>query len=310
MNGDPNFLFNLGDMENHKHISSLLKTINLKEFQKCDDFHILKFEDHLDVIPHQTHSRKCEFFQIIFSESYHVDVAIDDLSYSIKNEPLISFLTPLQTLSVDVKTSKENPTGFMLTFEPSFLNNGWSDFEIQQKFPFFNLNYSPLYFLERGQGVYKALFEKIYEVFKDTSDENIEILRSYLNILLFESRKSFFNGSIKNNAKSRAHEIAFSFESLIRQFAHTRNGLDFYAEKLNISTVYLSECVKKTRNQTAKQIIQEYIILESTTYLKQTHQTIDQISDELGFTATSNFINFFKKHTGITPALYRKNNKT
>lgn len=297
-------------MENHKNINSLLKSMRVDRFQKCDDFHLLKFKDHIEDIPFQTHSRQCDFFQIYFSKEYDVEVLIDDLAFSGKDKTLVAFLAPHQILSVDVKAVQPIATGYMLSFHASFLNRGWSDFDVQQQFPYFNLNYSPFYFLEAKQSIYQEIFDKMYVLFRNLSADNLEIIRSYLNILLFESRKSFFNGSIKNKLQSRCHELAFSFESLIRKHAHTRNALDFYASQLNISTVYLSECVKKATAKTAKQIINEYTILEAITRLTQSADTIDQIADKLGFTASSNFINFFKKHMLQTPSAYRKNVKT
>ncbi|WP_412985819.1 helix-turn-helix domain-containing protein [Pontimicrobium sp. IMCC45349] len=292
-------------MENHKNIASLLQSMNIGSFQKCDGFHILKFKDHLEEIPFQTISRKCEFFQIYFSEKYNADIIIDNISFSTKNKTLISFLAPLQTLSVDVKSVETISKGYMLVFNATFLNKVLLDFDVQQKFPYFNSNYSPLFSLENNSSIFRELFEKLYESFQKFDENNEEIIRSYLNILLYESRKSILEGAIKHNSKSRAQEIAFTFESLIRKHSHSRHSLDFYAEKLNISTVYLSECTKKATNKTAKSIIHEYSILEASTLLLQTSYTIDQIADKLGFSATSNFINFFKKHTNCTPSSFR-----
>ncbi|WP_172435847.1 helix-turn-helix domain-containing protein [Sediminicola luteus] len=292
-------------MENNKDIKALLTAMHIDAYRKCDDFHILKFEDHLDKIPRKTVNRKCGFFQVYFSRQYNVDVVIDDSAYSAKDKTIISFVAPQQTLSVDVKEVEALSNGYMLVFEPSFLNSGLTDFDIQRKFPYFNQNYPPLYSLEKNPAVFIGIFERIYALFENLSLENLEIIRSYLNILLYESRKSFYDGGIRNSMESRGQRIAFTFESLIREHSHSRNTLDFYADKLNISTVYLSECIKKATGKTGKQLIDEYTILEASTLLMQTTDTVDQISDTLGFSATSNFINFFKKHTGQPPLKYR-----
>lgn len=296
-------------MENHKDITSLLQSMNIDKYQKCTDFHILRFEDHLEEIPHQTSLRKCNFFQIFFSNQYNADISIDDSIFSAKNKTIISFLAPQQTLSVDVKSIESISNGFTLAFDTSFLNNRLSHFDLQKNFPYFNSNYSPFYLLENDQTVFKQLFETMYSLFQKPTNDNIAIIRSYLNILLYESRKSFWDGSIKNSFKSRAHQIAFSFENLIKKHSNTRNTLDFYAQQLNLSTVYLSECVKKTTNKTAKQIINEYTILEASTLLTQTNHTIDHIAAHLGFSATSNFINFFQKHINLSPTRFRNQQK-
>ncbi len=282
--------------------------MNVERFQKCDDFHVLKFNDHLKDIPFQTESRKCDFFQIFFSDYYDVEVTIDAKTFSLKDKTLISFLAPQQTLSVDVKSVEKLSNGYMMAFQSSFLKNGKSNFEIEQKFPYFNKNYSPIYFINPKKTVFPDIIRKIYDLFQELSDENLEIIRSYLNILLLEAKKSFYDGNIKTSLASRSEQISFSFESLVKKYSNKRKPLDFYAEKLNISTVYLSECVKKTTGKTAKKIIKEYVILEASTLLIQSLKTIDEISDSLGFSATSNFSNFFKKETGCTPLEFKNQN--
>lgn len=282
--------------------------MNIAECQHCDDFHLLKFKDHLDKIPFQTVSRKCDFFQVYFSDQYNVDVMVDDTFFSGRDKTLVSFLSPLQTLSVDVKNVESLSNGYMLTFQSKFLKDHQSDFDIQRSFPFFNANYSPVYVLDKHQTIFSELFQKMYTLFQEFSADNREIIRSYLNVLLFEARKAFFEGGIRLKFSSRAQEIAFSFENLIKEYSQERNPLGFYADKLNISTVYLSECVKMATGKTAKQVVSEYTILEASALLLQSSKTIDEIADLLGFSATSNFINFFKRETGLTPSKHRKHN--
>jgi len=108
-------------------------------------------------------------------------------------------------------------------------------------------------------------------------------------------------------ANSRAEEVAYQFEALIMQTKSKRKNLNHYANKLNFSSIYLAECVKKATGKTAKQIITEYLILEAKSLLNQSTKPIDNISNHLGYNDTSNFIAFFKKNVGCTPSQYRKN---
>ncbi|WP_459209227.1 helix-turn-helix domain-containing protein [Aquimarina rhabdastrellae] len=289
-------------------IPSLLEEMNISRFQKHKEFHILKFKDHLDDIPMKTESRQCDFFQIVITKNHNVDVIVDNVSFSAMEES-ITFMAPKQMLSTGVNSIENAGLGYMLMFTPKFLRLGTSDFELLQKFPFFNSNYSPVYFLNENKELFFHIMETMYLHFQSFSEDNLEIIRSYLTILLFESRKSLLKGSIKNSFTSRYNEIAFSFEKCIKTSDDKRMPLDFYAEKLNISTVYLSECVKKATGKTAKQILIEYVILEATSLLLQSTKTIDEIAEQVGYSNTSNFGLFFKKHTGITPSAYRKTYK-
>ncbi|MCF2875775.1 MULTISPECIES: helix-turn-helix domain-containing protein [unclassified Tenacibaculum] len=289
-------------------IEELLEEMNISKFQKHQNFHILKFKDHLDEIPMKTDFRKCDFFQIVITKNHNVDVIVDNVSFSAM-EDSITFMAPHQTLSTNVKSIENLGLGYMLVFSSNFLRLGISEFDLIQKFPFFNVNYSPVYFLKENTADFFHLMEKIYKLFQEFSSENLEIIRSYLTILLYEGRKSFFNGEIQNTVASRHNEVAFAFENQIKETVNKRKPIEHYANKLNISSVYLSECVKKATGKTAKQIITEYVILQASSMLLQSTKTIDEIAYNIGYSNTSNFGNFFKKHTGMTPSIYRKIHK-
>ncbi|MEC3907513.1 helix-turn-helix domain-containing protein [Tamlana sp. 2201CG12-4] len=286
-------------------IQSLLEEMNISRFQKHQDFHILKFKDHLDDIPMETDTRQCDFFQIVITKEHNVEVVVDNVTFSALDHS-ITFMAPLQMLSTKVRSIEHLGVGYMLVFNSSFLRLGLSNFSLFQKFPFFNINHSPVYFLKKNEGLFFNLMENIYNLFQDYSEENIEIIRSYLVILLYEARKSFLGGSIKNSVTTRYNEIAFSYENLIKTSPNKRVSLEYYANKLNISTIYLAECAKKATGKTAKQILTEYIILEASSLLLQSRKTIDEIAYSVGYSSASNFALFFKKHTGLTPSNYRK----
>ena len=286
-------------------IQSLLEEMNISRFQKHKDFHILKFKDHLDDIPMKTEGRKCDFFQVVITQKHNVDVVVDNVMFSAM-EDSITFMAPFQMLSTDVKSVEDLGLGYMLLFDKSFLRLGYSNFDLLQKFPFFNINHSPVYFLKEDKGLFFNLMKIIYDLFQNWNTENIEIIRSYLTILLFEGRKSFLVGNIRSSATTRYSEIAFSYENLIKESFNKRAPLSYYADKLNISTIYLAECIKKATGKTAKQVLTEYIILEATSLLLQSTKTIDEIAFDTGYSSTSNFALFFKKHTGLTPTGYRK----
>ena len=279
--------------------------MNISEFQKNEHFHILKFRDHLDVIPMKVDSRQCEFFQIVITKDHNVDVVVDNVRFSAMDES-ITFMAPLQLLSTEVNSVEDLGVSYMLVFSNKFLRPGFTHFEIFQKFPFFNINHSPIYLLNKNQELFFNLMETIYNLFQDYNEENVEIIRSYLTILLFEGRKSFLDGTIINSASSRYDEISFAFENLIKETENKRSPLDHYARKLNISTIYLSECVKKSTGKTAKQILTDSIILEATSLLLHSTKNMNEIADAIGYTSISNFAVFFKKQTGYTPSQYRK----
>lgn len=80
----------------------------------------------------------------------------------------------------------------------------------------------------------------------------------------------------------------------------------FYASQLFVHTNHLNAVVKQVTGKTTSEIIQEHIIRKASAELKQTAIPVKEIADHFNFSATTHFIAFFKKHTGLTPKQYRE----
>lgn len=101
-------------------------------------------------------------------------------------------------------------------------------------------------------------------------------------------------------------------EELMRRFLveveasyRRERKLAYYANRLNLTSKYLSSVVKNYSGKTASQWIDDYVILEAKALLKSTNFTIQQISDELSFPSQSFFGKYFKRITGRSPKEYR-----
>ena len=290
-------------------ITSYLEAAHISHTQKHKDFHILNFAEHFtntQKLPLKVSYRKLGFFQIVTSNNHDADLTVDGTKFENMKVNIV-FIAPDQVVSLDVKSFKKGSIGYSLVFSSEFLNIAPSNYGLLRKFPYFNMNSPPVYILtEEQNNLFINHMDKIYSYFKNLDKDNLEIIRSYLTIMLFEAKRMFIDGVVKSVANSRAEEITFMFESLIRQTKNKRQKLEFYADRLNFSTIYLAECVMKATGKTAKQIITEYLILESKSLLNQSTKTINDIAFQLGYNDTSNFITFFKKNTESTPSQYRK----
>jgi AraC family transcriptional regulator, transcriptional activator of pobA len=78
-----------------------------------------------------------------------------------------------------------------------------------------------------------------------------------------------------------------------------------FAKQLNVHVNHLNKVVKETTDKTTSQIIGERILQEAKILLKHSHWKVSEIAYALGFTATTHFNNFFKKHTTINPLKFR-----
>src|SRR5579863_4308862 len=70
--------------------------------------------------------------------------------------------------------------------------------------------------------------------------------------------------------------------------------------------LHLNAVVKRQKQKTAIAFLYEQINYEAQSLLSQTELTIKEIAFRLGFADSAHFNHFFKKQTGRTPALFRK----
>lgn len=104
----------------------------------------------------------------------------------------------------------------------------------------------------------------------------------------------------------RSIDIYNRFVSLVAEHYRTAHDVAFYADRLCITTRYLSGVTDKVVGKSPKQIIADYLLSEAKTYLGTTRLTIQEIADRLGFSSQVLFCKFFKSQEKTSPSDYRK----
>ncbi len=279
-------------------------------FLKNKDFYIAKFEDYDFKVSPKPFSYKHGYFEISFSIGYDVQVSINDKTTNALDFN-ISFVSPGQIVTWDLKDIKKETASYVLLFKPEFLPLASNVFDIYENFSFFNNYTLSSYKLNNSQiKLFRKYLEEINKEYKEKSEDSFEIIKYYLNIFLLKIKRELHFSQRVSYLKTRAQEITYNFENLIKQTKYKRKPLKYYAYNLNISSIYLSECIKKTTGKTAKQIIDEYLVLEAKSLLKQSTDSITEIAFSLGFDDNSNFVKYFKNKTGVTPRQYKVNSIT
>ncbi|WP_196888401.1 AraC family transcriptional regulator [Aureivirga sp. CE67] len=290
----------------YSDINDFLININVPT-TKYSDFYIVKFEDKIPNPDYDTpHSHN--YFEISFSYGYDAIVSVDDKSENVKDFNL-TFVSPRQIADWQLNSiiEEKDKCSFMILFKPEFLPFATDVFNIYDNFPFYNRNTKASYKLSvEFRNEIEAQMRKIYEEYQEEKEDSVEFLKSFLNILLFTIKREIKNPEKIRYIQSRAEEITFKFENLVKNTKKKNRKIAFYAEQLNLSVVYLSECVKKVTGKTTKQIIDDYVILEAKSLLKQSNATIAEIAFELGFEESSNFTKYFKNLTGVNPKAFKE----
>lgn len=182
------------------------------------------------------------------------------------------------------------------SFEPAFLG-------YLRKYP-----KSPV--LQKEQiAEHNIILDAIINIYNER--ENTFRLKKFKNFLenllcdIYEKTKDkFLNTDI--TATMRHEELFKKFIFYVFKNSATTREVKFYADKLCISTRYLSSVVQKITGKTPKEIIDIHCTQEIKTLLRTTSESVQEIAFRLRFPDQSFLARYFKKHTGMSPIEYRK----
>lgn len=94
---------------------------------------------------------------------------------------------------------------------------------------------------------------------------------------------------------------------LINKHYHEHKSLQFYADKLNIPLRTLTRKIKDASGNNVRTFLQDKILKEAKRKIIQAGDNlhIGDIANELGFSDTAHFTNWFKRKTGISPSQFK-----
>jgi AraC family transcriptional regulator, transcriptional activator of pobA len=125
-------------------------------------------------------------------------------------------------------------------------------------------------------------------------------------LTLIEMVEHFHQNSHQTVASlSRQETLLCDFDALLQKHYLENKDVAFYAQKLNLTPNHLSETLKSLTGKSAKKRIEDALIFEAKSLLRQTTMSIKEITYWLGFEDDSYFVKFFKQAEGVTPNVYR-----
>lgn len=134
------------------------------------------------------------------------------------------------------------------------------------------------------------------------------ILRESCNTLVGLAISQFLEQVKPPEKLSRFESVTKNFKSILEQNFPSIKSPSEYAEKLNISTPYLNECVKRATGHSVSFHIQERIILEAKRLLYHSSKSVKEIAEALGYDDYSYFIRTFSKVVKLSPLAFRDKN--
>jgi len=135
-----------------------------------------------------------------------------------------------------------------------------------------------------------------------------EIVHHNFSLLIYQAASVFSKHiSISPPQLNRKEEISVNFLNLLSERFKKERSVQYYADALFITARHLSQVVKEITGKTAGDLIDEAVIKEAKVLLSQPAMNVAQAASKLEFSNQSFFGKYFKHHTGLSPAEYRKN---
>lgn len=203
-----------------------------------------------------------------------------------------------------------NNTAFKIIFLSQFMHRSGIGYQRSIWDKAFYLGTNPMIHLSDTQitqfeEYYRLLCEKLKN---PSSSYHSEIMQSILQAMMYEIL-SYLDGVVvsENDRFVRQGEILFRrFVGLLAESKVKSRFVYYYADKLNVSTKYLSAVCKQVSGKTAGDIIDEFVMKDIVRMLKYSDKSIKEIALELDFPNISFFGKYVKAHLGVSPKTYRR----
>ena len=266
------------------------------------DFEFYRFEYFVSDIDHLKHPHRHDHFAIFFvthGTGHHV---IDFQDYELKPQRIF-LIAPGQ---VHAWKSFERVRGFVILFTKEFFSLTLQYQELRA-YLFFNSAYQHTYLdLSKNLATHlRNIAENIETEHKQHNSYSQNIIRSYINILLFELTRAYEQLIPITREKDSVNQLIRDFEGLINKEFKTKHAVHHYAALLHVTPNYLNTICKKRKDKSAGELIRDRMMLEAKRLLTHSDSTIAQIAYDLNFEDNSYFGRFFKKYSGLTPAAFR-----
>lgn len=101
--------------------------------------------------------------------------------------------------------------------------------------------------------------------------------------------------------------ILQQFRQLVEVEYRNRRTVSYYCQELIMTYDRLHAICQRNLKKSPLQLINNRVLIEATTRLKKSSDSIQAIANSLGYNEASQFSHFFKKETGFSPSQFKRN---
>lgn len=184
------------------------------------------------------------------------------------------------------------------------LMEGWQKEVLLQTFLQGRL-YVQLDLPEKEEKRIAAFFDLLWDIVHDKPFPR-DMVRSLISALFHQINIYRMREISEESGRlTRQEEVFNRFLSLVNKYAIHERSVVFYADRLYLTSRYLSTLIKQTSGRTVMDWVNEAVVQEAKLLLRHSDKLVYQIADELNFPNASFFCKYFRRLTGKTPHEYR-----
>ena len=248
-----------------------------------------------------------DYYTVLFVEQAVGQHNIDYKTFPFRKHE-VHFVAPGQVHQVVLK---EKPKGCVFTFSRDFLvQNDIPEHFISNVNLFRPFGDSPPLSLD------PVTFERLQRIISDMEfclpsnfTYRSRALGALLQLFLIYGNNSRNLNTDQLDEENTGVCILRDFKRLVDQQYVQWHKVNEYAKAINISPKHLSHTVKSITGKTAKEIIQDRLVLEAKRLLLHTTMSVKEVAYHIGFEEPLHFSSFFKKKIAVSPSEYRKKNR-
>lgn len=274
------------------------------------DFTIHNLKDiHLD-LPFKSPVYRANFFSFVFVKHGTGKYTTDHLDFNTV-DGTVYFTNPGHYKSHEWHGLED---ACLITLSESFLKENVHP-DVFVEFPFLLAEtVLPMVLNPESFAEFEQLYLQIQKEYFASSPYRNRMIGSLFVVLLFKIKEYFWKDYNPIYEGNRSSQIVKNFKlSLEKHYRALSDGtatrvfrVQEYADDQNLHPNYLSNVVKSKTGKAIGTWIAEKTIAEAKSLLQHSDVAIKEISYRLGFAESAHFSNYFKKHTGLSPVLYRK----
>ena len=241
-----------------------------------------------------------DYEELLIGLEGQLDHFIDFRSETI-DAPYVSFITAGKIHRLKPLEKDGHCNIWVLRFKSDFIAE--TSFQLYSSF---HDNANMCMKLDGCFGRLNTLCSMIYDEYT-RGDADMAVIKQLLIslICIIESEKIKDSTASEDNKNVQNHTFKSFLQVLEKHYREPRN-VDFYAEKLFMTSRNLNLICQRILHQSVSEIVETRKLLEAKNMLITTDKTVAEIGFDLGFNEKTYFTHVFKKKAGISPSDFRK----